>query len=353
MDKVSRTIAALTVISCILQGCSGSGEHHLTIRKEKKKAAIPVEVTVARMTPDIKNAGYVGKVEPSKSVVITGSYPGTLSSLNVSQGDYIRKGETIAVIDSRTVQSSREMAHASLKQAEDGYERLSRVHKTGSVADVQMVEIETQLRKARASVAAADKAYEDCTVKAPFSGVIGDVYPAQGVELGVSEPIARLMDISETKIVFPVPEGEIGQINPGDRAVVEVPALDGSGQSVFEGSIISKGIAASMLSHNYDCTIKPDTPVKGLLPGMVCKVYTEQSMRTGIIIPSASVMIDEKGRYVWIAENGKAYKRHVTIDGFSGQGVVVVSGLAEGDMIITRGIQKISTGMDISFNEEK
>lgn len=353
MDKVSGIIAALTAISCIIPSCSGNGGHHPATGKEKQNIAIPVEVTVARVTADIRNAGYVGKVEPSKSVVITGSYPGTLSSINVSQGDYIEKGGTIAVIDSRTVQSSREMAHASLKQAEDGYERLSKVHKTGSVADVQMVEIETQLRKARASVAAADKAYEDCTVKAPFSGVIGEVYPAQGIELGISEPIARLMDISETKIVFPVPEGEIGQISPGDRAIVEVPALEGSGQSVFGGSIISKGIAASMLSHSYDCTIKPDTSVQGLLPGMVCKVYTEKSMRTGIIIPSASVMIDEEGRYVWVVENGKAYKRHVTIDGFSGQGVVVVSGITEGDRIITRGIQKISTGMSISFNEEK
>lgn len=351
--QLTSAIAILAVFPLIVTSCTDGGKikEYINNKGKSQSGAIPVEVMTAETTAGIHTAGYVGKVEPVKSVLITGSYPGTLVKLEVSQGDYVKKGQTIAVIDSRAVQSSRDMAHATLKQAEDGYERLSKVHKTGSVADVQMIEMETRLTKARASAEAADKAYEDCTVKAPFSGVIGEVYPSQGIELGISEPIAMLMDISEVKIVFPVPEGEVGKITPGDIAEVEVPALKGAGEPSFRGSVISKGIAASMLSHSYDCTMKPDNKVEGLLPGMVCKVYTANNTRTGIIIPAASVMIDENGRYVWIAENGKAAKRHVTVDGFSGQGVIVVSGLSDGDLIITRGIQKISTGMNVSYEE--
>ena len=64
--------------------------------------------------------------------------------------------------------SSHEMAHATLDQAEDGYRRAEQVYRSGSIAEVKMVEITTKLNQARA--ASADKALEDCTIKAPFDG---------------------------------------------------------------------------------------------------------------------------------------------------------------------------------------
>lgn len=350
MKSVIKLILVV-IIPFLLQSCK-------LHQKAKTENPIQVKVIEATTVTGIQTTCYIGKAEAAKSVIISGRHAGTLTELNVSQGTFVKQGQTIAVIDSRSVKSSRDMAYATLKQAEDGYQRLKKVHNTGSVADVQMIEIETQLSKARAAAEIADKAYEDCIIKAPFSGIIGEVFPVQGVELSMSEPIVTLMDISEIKICFPVPENEIGDIIPGTKAVIVVPSLSrhtDSGKdmkSSFDGTVISKGITASMLSHTYDCTLKPDMPIKGLLPGMVCKVYTENNLCNGIIVPAASVMSDENGRYVWIATDGKVEKKHIETAGFSGKGIIAVSGLSDGDKIITDGVQKVSTGMKIKVVED-
>ena len=147
-------IAAVTVVS----GCG--------LRKDRAagREPVPVKVVVVESRPSAGVKSYVGTVRPSKSAVISCRYSGTLSEVNVSEGDFVRKGDVVAVVESQTVKSTWEMAHASLRQAEDGYSRLMQVHGKGGVADVKMVEVETQLSKARASAAAADKALEDCRI---------------------------------------------------------------------------------------------------------------------------------------------------------------------------------------------
>lgn len=338
---MNRKIGFLCVAAASLMLLGGCGQ-----KKEgaDRRGPVPVRVFTVEHTGGTESDVYVGTVQPSKSAVLSCRYPGTLVALHVSEGDRVCKGDTVAVIDSRAVRSSWEMAHASLRQAEDGYRRLVQVHDSGSVADVKMIEIETELTKARASAEAADKALEDCVVKAPFDGVIGDVFTEEGVDVSSVEPLARILDISGLEIEISVPEGEIGQMEEGALAEVSVPALDYAG---FPASLRTKGIVASALSHSYKCTLVPSARVEGLMPGMVCKV-TFSGTEDALVIPAAVVRTDKDGRYVWIVEDGKVRKRHVAPGGFSGKGVIITDGLVSGDRVICEGMQKVSSGMTVS-----
>lgn len=333
--------AAIAAVVAIMSGCaSGQGENG-------QKEAIPVKVLTLRHEDGISGKNYVGTAEASKTAVLSCSYSGTLRELRAGIGDIVKKGDTIAVIESQNVISAKQMADAVLMQAEDGYQRLSQVYESGSVAEVKMVEVQTQLSRARASAQAAQKALDDCTVKAPFDGVIGEVFAEEGVEMNAIQPLARLMDISSVEISFSVPEKEIGTVAPGEKFTVEVPALGGK---TFTGTVISKGISASRLSHSYECKLSPSVKVTGLMPGMVCKVSKASDDGEKIIIPASVVRIDGKGRYVWTV-NGEntVEKRYIAVSGFSGKGIVVESGLGEGEKIITEGTQKVSSGMKVKI----
>lgn len=308
---------------------------------------VPVKVLVVEQAVNACSVTYVGTVRASKSTVLSCRYPGTLVSLDVRQGQHVRAGDTVAEVNSQSVISMKDMAEATLRQAEDGYERARSVHESGSMADVKWVEVQTQLAKAEASAAAARKAYEDCTVKAPYSGVIGEVYVDEGVELNVSEPIVRLMDISSLEIGFSVPESEMGDISEGMAVTVSVPAL---GDRQFGGRITVRGVSASVLSHSYSCTLVPDGKVEGLLPGMVCKVRTGKDV-PGITVPASVVMTGMDGKYVWTVKDGKAAKSPIVTGGFAGNGVVVTSGLEPGDVVIVEGAHKVSTGMPVKILE--
>ncbi len=320
----------------MLAGCGGRNQEQAAPR------TVNVQVQEVCSSQNVNSKSYVGTVEPSKSTILSCRYPGTLVNLAVTQGQWVKKGDVIAEVDAQSVKSSLEMAQATLEQAQDGYDRLKKVHESGSVADVKMVEIETQLAQAEASLKAAQQAYDDCTIKAPYAGVISDVYVDEGIELSLAEAIAKIVDASSLEITFPVPENEIGSVAVGNTARVIVPALN---DAEFDCKIAKKGVTASPLSHSYECTLKPSAGADGLMPGMVTKVYLSQDSGERIVIPAGAVKTSEGGRYVWVNDGGKAKRVDVTIDGFFGDGVIVSSGLQEGDRLIVKGGQKVSNGM--------
>ncbi len=340
MKKSLRTLTASLLCTAIACSCSGGlSRHHTEARKP-----VPVRIMKAGPADNDGIRTYIGTAVPSKSAVLSCSYPGTVVSLPVKKGDKVRKGDTMAVINSQSVSSTWEMAHATLKQAEDGYKRVSQVHATGGIPDVKLIEIETQLSKARAAAEAADNALENCIVKAPFDGVAGEIFLEQGIEAGAMEPIARILDISSVEIEFSVPEKEINGINEGDELTVEVPAL---GNLVFTSRVKNKGVSASPLSHSYTCTLAHSPQAKGLMPGMVCKLQCSGASGKGTVIPASCVKTDASGRYVWTVKDSTVYKKYITVGGFSGTGVIVTEGLSEGDNIITEGSQKVSGGMKV------
>lgn len=309
---------------------------------------IPVKVMKLQYEEGVGTRTYVGTVQPAKSVVLTAGYPGTLVYCNVREGDNVEKGDTIATIESQSVISSWKMSHATLEQAEDGYRRLAQVHGSGSVADVKMVEIQTQLSKARAAAEAADRALADCTIKAPFDGVVGEVFAETGVDLSLAQPVVRLLDISSVDIEISVPENEYSAYAAGDKAWVDVPAAGGED---FRAVLRTKGLTASALSHSYRFVLEPEPGVIGLMPGMVCKVRFDDSS-SGIVIPASVVRVDMDGQYVWTVSDGKVRKTYVTTGGFSGTGVIVEKGLSSGDLVITEGMQKVSGGMSVRTVEQ-
>ena len=305
-------------------------------------AAVKVSVMSVSESRTAGTSAFIGSLEPVRKTTLSARHSGTLVELKVRKGDKVTKGQVVAVIGSQSVQSAWEMAHATLEQAEDGYRRASQVYESGGVADVKMVEISTQLSKARAAAATADKAMEDCTIKAPFDGLVSDVFSDEGVELDFFAPIARIVDISELEVRISVPESEIGGLEIGQHARLEVAGMDSLGCTLS-----SRGVVASALSHSFDCTMKLDSQPYSLMPGMVCKVYLDRQGDSGIIVPASILQTGADGRYLWIVRDSKVFRQPVSVGAFSGKGVTVTSGLEEGDLVIVKGYQKVSGGMRV------
>lgn len=319
------------------------------IRQEKSEVKeVEVKVWTVESGQRVQSSSYVGIVHPAKSVVISSRCPGTLMNLAVAHGEHVSKGQVIAVVESSSLENAYKMAKATLDQAEDGYKRVMQLYETGSVPDIKKIEVESQLQKARAATEAAYQAYENCKIKAPFSGVVGEVYCDEGVDLSLMDPVVKLMDVSGVEIRFPVPEKEISRMKVGDTVVLMIPALE---DSVCTATVKHKGMSASALAHSYECVVLPTVFIKNLLPGMVCKVYRSDQSQGGIVIPASVVQMDTEGHYVWMVENGIVHKRYIRIGGFSGKGVVVLDGLQEAERIIVEGSRKVSTGMRVKVKE--
>lgn len=349
MGKMMRNIVITAFLSVSLLAVSGCGGRLSRLFSKESGTVVrdPVTVKVLEVGKSARTgeASYVGKVEPSRSTVLSSRYGGTLSSLKVSEGQTVSAGQAVAEVFSENVKSSYDMAMATLSQAEDGYARVKSVYDMGAVAQVKMVEMETQLAKAKASAQVARKALEDCTVKAPYRGVISEVYADEGVEISIGTPLVRLVDMNSLEVVFSLPENEYSSVSLKDTAYVEVPAIG----KTLVAQVAAKGFSASDISHGYKVRLSLSGNIKGLMPGMACKVAmsTDKGEDDVISIPSSSIRTEGAGRYVWVVRDGEVVKTPVVTGGFSGGGVVVLEGLSEGDLVIVEGMRNVSSGMTV------
>ena len=192
---------------------------------------------------------------------------------------------------------------------------------------------------------------EECRIKAPFDGTVSDVLVEQGIQVNPGTAILKLVDLSTIEVSIPVPEGEIGKIRIGQKALIDVPALNIEG---IEAHVKLKGVTAASPSHTYRCTLVPEKKQTDLYPGMVCKVrLSEVSDSLRIRIPASSVEMDSNGKFVWVVNDGVVGRKYVTVDGYQEQGVVISSGLEPGDKIIVKGAAKVSTGMKVNSIEQE
>ena len=337
------------ILACLVMiavSCADNGSRK-TIVKEPINVGV---MTVSPMSSQYYNV-YVGEIKASGSAHISTNHAGILESINVQQGAHVKRGDVLAEVTSKNVIASYEISHATLRQAEDGYERVQKVHKSGTVADVKLVEIQTQLAKATAAAKSSEEALEECKIKAPFDGTISEVFAEQGIQVNPGTVIFKLVDLSTIEVIIPVPEGEIGRIKVGQKALIDVPALN---LTDIEAHVELKGVTASSPSHTYKCTLVPEKKQAYLYPGMVCKVrLSESSDEMRIRIPASAVEMDLNGRFVWTVKDGIVGRSYVTVDGYQEQGVVISSGLEPGTQVIVKGAAKVSTGMKVNSVEQE
>ena len=310
---------------------------------------IPVKVKEIAATQTSGSKKYVGTVEESVAVSLSFSLIGTVEEVFVQEGQRVRKGQLLAALNTATAENSYQGSIAKLRQAQDAYDRLTKVHENGSLSDIKFVEVETGLQQAKAMAAIAKKNLDDCRLYSPRDGVIATRNIEAGSSVSPVQTAFKLVLVDKVFVKIPVPENEIGSIAEGQTAKVIVAALD---NAVFSGKIEIKGVSANAMSHTYEAKIGIANPQSQIMPGMVCKVSLAGSDNAAeIIVPNSAVQISADGkRYVWLAKENIANRHFVKTGNLTDSGIAITEGLSAGDKLIVEGFQKLSEGMKIVVN---
>lgn len=331
--------------SLALAGCQ--------VKEEKTGGPSPVRVKVMKVAlSEQKTSGrFSGTVEEAAGTPLSFSVMGTVNAVSFRLGDRVEKGQLLASLDATSVRSSYDAAKAALVQAEDAYRRMKELHGKGSLPEIKWVEVQSKLQQARSMEEMARKNLKDCKLYAPFSGVIADKSVEVGQNVIPGMAVGKLLGVSRLKVKISMPESEIASVSLHQKAEIVVPAL---GNRRFSGEVSEKGVMANPLSRSYEVKIDVADAGGALMPGMVAEVrLAGAGGGTAVIVPARIVQLDEKNRsFVWTDNNGVAEKRVISCGGFSGDGVVVASGLKADDRIIIEGQQKVCNGTRITTDEE-
>jgi len=337
-----RTIFGLLTICCMLTACS-------TDQKQKSTNAVRVETEqVSRADANDFSTQYVGEVEAETSTSVSFMGNGTVQKILVSEGQHVSRGQLIAIMDETQCLNSLQSSKASMKQAQDAYDRMKLLHDHQSLSEMEWVQVQTNLEKAKSDVQMRQKNLADCRLTAPCSGVVGSKDIEAGMTAMTGQTVCRILDINRVKVKISVPEKEIMNIAP--EATVTVDALGGE---QFNSTGVERGVNADAVSRTYEVRYSVNNQDGKLLPGMVCSVQPHNlqisESQNLITLPITSVQRSADGKmFVWTVLHGLAHRTEVTLGKAQGNRIAILSGVKIGDSVVTKGYQKLNENCKVN-----
>ena len=321
-------------------------------KEDRPTVQPPVKVTVIEVSEVMANnrREYSGTVSSAESTTISFSVPGTITELYGKEGQKVSKGQLLGKIRNGEYLNAYNIAKAQLDEAQDGYDRLKKLHDANALPDVKWVEIQQKLKQAQNMEEMAKRTLDDANLHSPVSGTITQKFADEGQTVIAVQPIYEIISTGDLTIDIPVSENEIGSFQLGETAKI---SFEIDSQNPIEGKVTQKSVSADPLTRSY--TVKLSIPNQDgkILPGMIGKVTFSQYKESkegqkAVILPSQAVLLNEDNRwFVWVVNDSVAERRFVTTGELVSDGVEIISGLDPHDSVIVAGMQKVGSGSKV------
>lgn len=335
----------LIVIASILIGSCRSGDQ----TSGKEDTAVPVITARAKKTPSNKNISLSGNIEGNRTVRLGFLVAGKIDFIAAEEGQMVQQGQLLASIDPASYSIAKEIADAQVTQVQDEYNRLKVMHDRNSISESDFTKISCGLQQALAQQKLHTKNLADTKLYAPFNGVLLKKLAEVGEITGVGIPLFVVSDIRRIKVTAFIPEDELYSIKLGQDAEVTVSSLPGT----CHGKVTEVGSAADPASRAFTVKIEIDNPKLLIRPGMIAEVSLGSGVGKNILtIPMEAIQHDPANlSYVYVADSikHKAFRRNVSLGQIMGSQIEITSGLAENEIIVTGGQQRLVDGANINY----
>lgn len=284
-----------------------------------------------------------GATQAIKELNFVSNTQGRVIEIYVDNGKYVRQGDPLLKVDSELLESDYNASLAAYQAMEQDVERFTRSNAAGGVTNQQLDNLKTQLVAAKSRLDRSRKMLDDAVVKSPMTGVINARYVELGSLIAPNVPLFDIVNDGQLKVTVGVPESRVRLISKGQK----VTLADNSDASVnYTGKINYIGIKTDR-GLNYPVEVYLDKAPDQRI-GMYLKVhFTDDTARSGVLVPRKAIVGSAKAANVFVVENGKAVQREVVIGEMVGDKVEVIEGLAAGDEIITAGIMNVADGTEV------
>jgi membrane fusion protein (multidrug efflux system) len=341
-EKMRKPII-VSLMFCVA-ACGGSEE-----KRERPAPLVTMDAASSHEFSDVYVT--VGTANANEQVSVRAPVTERITQLGFSDGDYVQKGQMLAVLAQGQETASLASAQARAREAEQQLTRISELHRRGFATNASL---DAQTASASAAKALANEARAsigDRVVRAPFSGYVSLRRISVGAVVSAGDEIAAVSDLSSIKLDFNVPETMLANVRVGQVITAKAAAFSdyvASGQITAIDPVINPQTRTATLRAvlpNRDAMLKP---------GMLLSVTIASKNRTTPAVPELSLVREGDTSFVYTVSSNLKVKRTPVITGTrDGNLVEVVEGLKVGDKIVTEGVVKLSDGTTVRTGPAK
>jgi len=306
-------------------------------------------VEVARILPSaaVLELELPGEIEGGRDAMLSAPLGGYVERVLVDDGDRVAKGATLLRVDASLYGVQLEQARIEREDAERQLARARRLGQAMSEADREARE--TQVARAKASERLQHLRLRRAILRAPFDGVVVKVDTEVGETAPPGEPLLRLVQLDPLSVSVSVSDRDVVALRPGLVGSVVTDARSG----LREATLTNIEPAADLDTRAFNVEFDLPNPDGTLFPGMIATVTVRRELGgERVVVPQDFIVtrLDELG--VFLADDGVARWRPVSLGRIVRDQVVVEEGLAPGDVVVVVGHRDLADGDALLVSRE-
>ena len=349
------------VSGCLLAAWAAliAGCHSDQITTPVAMQTVPARVVTSEEQQAPINVSATGTLHAREMAVLSAQVVGRVQQVLVREGDSVKAGQTLVILDDSTLRASAEQADAAVKAAGNqqaaaqtnsdlAASTLARYQKLEAEKSVSPQEMDEVTRRAQASAAQVDalKAQESAAkaqatgahamleyahIRAPFAGVIAARMVDPGALAAPGVPLLGIDSTGPLQLQSTVDESILGAIRLGMRIPVQ---MVGTSAAPVNGTVAVIMPAADPSSHTF--LVKIDlAPSSGLRAGMYGTAQIQTGTRRAVRVPASAVVLRGSLACAYVLDqNGMAQLRYLTLGATEGHFVEVLSGISGGERLV-------------------
>jgi multidrug efflux system membrane fusion protein len=315
------------------------------MKAEQRLAEVEVRWSLAQ--PTEREQVIQGSITAWQQVDVKAQVAGRVEQLLKQQGDVVATGDALLRLsdEGRTQKLAQMRADVRLRQKElEGGRSLT---SDKLISQTELVRLESELARAQAELAVAELAVTYNQPQAPFGGRVDRRYVEVGQLVQPGEVLMTVVDAARVKVAGQVPQLQIGQIQPGQKATVVL--LDGR---ELQGEVQFVSLAADPGTRSFYVEVHAQNPELWRVAGASATLRIHQAAAAAHRVSPALLSLGEKGELgIHTVNDDNMVEFHpVKVIGFEGDGANV-TGLPERVRIITQGAGFVRPGQQVETRE--
>lgn len=314
----------------------------------KIKPVIPVKVHTVKQDSFVAAFTLNGTTAPSKEVKIASEVQGKLVRLYIKNGDMVRTGQVIALLDASVYTVQLSSIDASIAKAKLDLTRYTKLIEMGGATPMQAESAQLQINSLNAEKKQVLEQISHMQILAPFSGKIENVNVELGSFVSYGTVLAQLIDNSSLKINTYLSEQEALKIQTGQKVSINSVVLTqpkiGKVTMISDKADASGKFLAEVSFQNND--------KEKLKAGMIADVqFSMNTVVTGLSVPMSAILSSAKDPKVYVVAGDKVEVRKVKAGITTSNKIQVLEGLHAGDLVVTSGQLNLENGSSVTVNK--
>jgi membrane fusion protein (multidrug efflux system) len=299
----------------------------------------------------------IGTVTAVQGVTVSADLPGIVEQIAFESGSPVAKGAVLVRLDASQEKAQLAAAEAEVEVTALQLERQKGLEAKGITARADLDRAAAAAKQAEAKVKEVRAMIERKTIRAPFAGHLGIRQVNLGQYLDSGSPIVPLQTLDPIFVEFSVPQQEAAGLAEGVK--VEV-ADEGAKEVAATGTISAVDSVVDPATRNVKIQAVFDNPERKLRPGMFVQARVDVGAALPVIaLPASAIAYAPYGDSVFVVDeiagkDGKTYRgarqQFVELGGGRGDQVAVLSGLKDGDEVVTSGVFKLRSGAAVAVD---